>query len=40
MVVAIKKHSGIMIFNPVSTEILESNDVLVVIGKNQQMHEI
>lgn len=40
IVVAIKKHSGIMIFNPVSTEILESNDVLVVIGKNQQMHEI
>lgn len=37
IVVAIKKKSGEMIFNPMPTEKLENGDVLVVIGKKDEM---
>jgi voltage-gated potassium channel len=37
IVVLIKKHDGTMIFNPQSTEILEENDLLVVLGKKDDM---
>jgi voltage-gated potassium channel len=37
IIVLIKKHDGAMIFNPQSTEILEGNDILVVLGKKEDM---
>lgn len=37
IIVAIKKKSGEMIFNPMPTERLEANDVLVVLGKKTAM---
>jgi voltage-gated potassium channel len=37
IVVLIKKHDGTMIFNPQSTEVLEENDLLVVLGKKEDM---
>jgi voltage-gated potassium channel len=37
IVVLIKKHDGTMIFNPQSTETLEANDLLVVLGKKEDM---
>ena len=43
IIVAIKKLSGEMIFNPVATEILEAGDVIVLIAKKddlKRMNEI
>lgn len=37
IVVLIKKHDGTMIFNPQSIEVLEENDLLVVLGKKEDM---
>ena len=37
IIVAIKKASGEMIFNPTPLEILESGDVIVVIGKREDL---
>jgi voltage-gated potassium channel len=37
IIVLIKKHSGEMIFNPLPTEILEERDVLVMMGKKEDM---
>jgi voltage-gated potassium channel len=37
IIVAIKKMSGDMIFNPMPSEILESGDVIVVIGKKEDL---
>jgi voltage-gated potassium channel len=37
IIVAIKKMSGTMIFNPVPTETLEAGDVIVVIGKKDDL---
>ncbi len=40
IIVAIKKPTGKMIFNPVPTEILEAADVIVVIGKKEEMKRL
>jgi voltage-gated potassium channel len=40
IIVAIKKQSGNMIFNPTPSERLEENDVIVVIGKNEEMERM
>ncbi len=40
IIVAIKKQSGKMIFNPTSSEKLEANDVIVVIDKNKEMERM
>ncbi len=37
IIVLIKKHSGAMIFNPQPGEVLEGNDILVVLGKKEDM---
>jgi voltage-gated potassium channel len=37
IIVLIKKHDGRMIFNPQSNEIIEANDILVVLGKKEDM---
>lgn len=37
IVVAIKKQSGEMVFNPMPSEMLEKGDVIVVIGKKEEM---
>jgi len=37
IIVAIKRHTGDMIFNPLPTEKLESGDVIVVLGKKEDM---
>jgi voltage-gated potassium channel len=37
IIVAIKKSSGQMIFNPVPSETLEAGDVIVVIGKKEDL---
>jgi voltage-gated potassium channel len=37
IIVAIKKNSGDMIFNPVPQEKLDANDVLVVLGKKEDV---
>jgi voltage-gated potassium channel len=37
IIVAIKKLTGEMIFNPVPTETLESGDVIVVLGKKEDL---
>jgi voltage-gated potassium channel len=37
IIVLIKKHSGEMIFNPQPVEIIEANDILVVLGKTDDM---
>ncbi len=43
IIVAIKKRSGEMIFNPMPTEIIDSGDIIVVLGKHddlQRMHSV
>ena len=40
IIVAIKKKMGQMIFNPVPTEKLESEDILVVLGKKEVMEKM
>jgi voltage-gated potassium channel len=37
IIVLIKKHDGEMIFNPQPTEVIEANDLLVVLGKKDDM---
>jgi voltage-gated potassium channel len=37
IIVAIKKMSGEMIFNPMPSETLEAGDVIVVIGKKEDL---
>jgi len=37
IIVAIKKRSGDMVFNPTPSENLEAGDVIVVIGKQEDM---
>ena len=37
IIVAIKKMAGNMIFNPMPSEMLESGDVIVVIGKKEDL---
>jgi voltage-gated potassium channel len=37
IIVAIKKLSGDMVFNPVRSEMLEAGDVIVVIGKREDL---
>ncbi|MBN2160752.1 MAG: potassium channel protein [Spirochaetes bacterium] len=37
IIVLIKKHNGEMIFNPQPAEVLEENDILVVLGKVEDM---
>ncbi|MFO8083364.1 MAG: NAD-binding protein [Desulfobacterales bacterium] len=37
IIVAIKKQNGEMVFNPMPSERLEQGDVIVVIGKNEEM---
>lgn len=37
IIVAIKKHSGRMIFNPAPAEVLEENDILVVLGRKDDL---
>ena len=37
IIVAIKKHNGTMIFNPAPGEILKENDMLVVLGKKEDL---
>jgi voltage-gated potassium channel len=40
IIVAIKKMSGEMIFNPVPMEVLEAGDVIVVIGKKEDLRRM
>jgi len=40
IIVLIKKHGGEMIFNPQSTEILEADDILVVLGRHEDMRRM
>ena len=40
IIVAIKKMSGEMIFNPVPSEVLEAGDVIVVIGKKENLRRM
>ncbi len=40
IIVLIKKHHGKMLFNPMATEKLEANDVLVMLGKNEDLEKI
>ncbi len=40
IIVAIKKIAGNMIFNPMPTETLESGDVIVVIGKREDLQRM
>jgi voltage-gated potassium channel len=40
IIVLIKKHGGAMIFNPQSGEVLEGNDILVVLGKKEDMRRM
>lgn len=40
IIVLIKKHGGAMIFNPQSSEVLESDDILVVLGKKDDMRRM
>jgi voltage-gated potassium channel len=40
IIVLIKKHDGAMIFNPQSNEVLESDDILVVLGKKDDMRRM
>lgn len=40
IIVAIKKHKGEMIFNPMPEERLDSNDVIVVLGKKSELEKI
>lgn len=43
IIVAIKKQSGEMIFNPMPTEIIDSGDIIVVLGKHddlKRMHSV
>ena len=37
IIVLIKKHHGAMIFNPLPGEVLEGNDILVVLGRKEDM---
>ena len=40
IIVAIKKHTGEMTFNPVSTEVLYANDTLVILGKKEDLYRM
>jgi voltage-gated potassium channel len=40
IIVLIKKHHGEMIFNPMPTEVLDANDVLVMLGKVEDMRRM
>ena len=40
IIVAIKKMAGNMIFNPMPTETLEAGDVIVVIGKREDLQRM
>ncbi|MDX9786727.1 MAG: potassium channel protein [Desulfobacterales bacterium] len=40
IIVAIKKPDNRMVFNPAPTEILEANDVIVAIGKKEDLHQM
>ena len=40
IIAAIKKPSDEMIFNPLSTEILEAGDIVVAIGKKEDMNRM
>lgn len=40
IIVLIKKHNGTMIFNPQSNEVLESGDILVVLGKKDDVRRM
>jgi len=40
IIVAIKKPTGEMIFNPLPTEKLEGGDVIVVIGKKEGLKQM
>ena len=40
IIVLIKKHGGAMIFNPQPGEVLEGNDILVVLGKKDDMRRM
>ena len=40
IIVLIKKHDGRMIFNPIPTELLEYNDVIVFIGKKEDLQRL
>ena len=40
IIVLIKKYGGAMIFNPQSSEVLESDDILVVLGKKDDMRRM
>ena len=40
IIVLIKKHSGELIFSPKPTEVLEANDILVILGKNEDMRRM
>ncbi len=40
IIVAIKKASGQMIFNPVPSETLEAADVIVVLGKTEDLKRV
>ena len=40
IIVLIKKYTGELIFNPKPTEILEGNDSLVILGKNEDMRRM
>jgi voltage-gated potassium channel len=37
IIVAIKKLSGDMVYNPMPSEVLEAGDVIVVIGKKENL---
>ncbi|MDJ0914190.1 MAG: TrkA C-terminal domain-containing protein [Desulfobacterales bacterium] len=40
IIVAIKKQSREMIFNPMPTEKLDANDVIVVLGKKEETQQM
>ena len=40
IIVAIKKLSGEMVFNPKPTETLEAGDVIVVLGKKEDLRRM
>ncbi len=40
IIVAIKKHTGEMTFNPAPTEVLYANDTLVILGKKEDLYRM
>ncbi|MDH7555237.1 MAG: TrkA C-terminal domain-containing protein [Spirochaetota bacterium] len=40
IIVAIKKAQGKMIFNPQSSEVIESGDIIVALGKKDMMEKM